>query len=88
MPKQDIAKAIKKAKDILTRKGDEIKKKYSVNGMGIGFKTENGKLTDKVAFVFYVKKKKNKYEGGVPVPNEIDGIPTDIVEVPNGFRAR
>jgi hypothetical protein len=60
--------------------------------MGIGYKTQNGKLTNKVALVFYVTKKKSRdeimSEGGIPIPEEIDGIATDIVEVAGGFQPR
>jgi hypothetical protein len=33
-----------------------------VEQTGIGYKIQNGKLTDIVAILFYVKKKKNKDE--------------------------
>jgi hypothetical protein len=91
MEKQNIDQT-EKAKDILKRRSSEIKEKYSVNQMGIGYKMENGKLTNKVALIFYVKKKKTKEEllseGITPMPTEIDGIPTDIVAVPGGFKPR
>jgi hypothetical protein len=51
-----------KAKDILNRHLVEQKKKYLVEQTGIGYKIQNGKLTDTVAILFYVKKKKNKDE--------------------------
>jgi hypothetical protein len=51
-----------KAKDILNRLRVELKKKYLVEQTGIGYKIQNGKLTDTVAILFYVKKKKNKDE--------------------------
>lgn len=51
-----------KAKDILNRHRVELKKKYLVEQTGIGYKIQNGKLTDTVAILFYVKKKKNKDE--------------------------
>jgi len=92
MAKQGTTRILLKAKNILMNKGDEIKKKYNVSQMGIGFKTENGKLTNRVAIVFYVETKKSKdkilSEGGNPIPEEIEGIPTDIVEISGGFRPR
>ena len=51
-----------KAKDILNRNRVELKKKYLVKQTGIGYKIQNGKLTDTVAILFYVRKKKNKDE--------------------------
>lgn len=47
---------------ILNRHLVEQKKKYLVEQTGIGYKIQNGKLTDTVAILFYVKKKKNKDE--------------------------
>jgi hypothetical protein len=79
-----------KAKDILNRYRLELKKKYLVEQTGIGYKIQNGKLTDTVAILFYVKKKKNKdelgAEGVLPIPKEIEGIPTDVIAIPEGFK--
>ena len=79
-----------KAKDILNRHRVELKKKYLVEQTGIGYKIQNGKLTDTVAILFYVKKKKNKdeleAEGVFPIPKEIEGIPTDVIAIPEGFK--
>jgi hypothetical protein len=92
MSKQDTTKEFNKVKDLLNKRGDEIKRKYSVHQMGIGHKTQNGKLTNKVALVFYVNKKKSRdeiiSEGGIPIPEKIDGVLTDIVEVVGGFQSR
>ncbi len=83
---------INKAKNILERYGSEIKKKYSADAVGVGYKTEKGKMTDKVALIFYVKKKKSKEEllseDITPIPEEIEGFPTDVVEIPGGFKPR
>jgi len=79
-----------KAKDILNRHRVELKKKYLIEQTGIGYKIQNGKLTDTVAILFYVKKKKNKdeleAEGVLPIPKEIEGIPTDVIAIPEGFK--
>jgi hypothetical protein len=84
--KQDRANEISRAKNVLRKYSNEIKKFSHGRKPGIGFKFENGKMTDKVAFIFYVPKKKSKEEifseGGVPIPEEIGGIPTDVIEVP------
>jgi hypothetical protein len=81
-----------RAKDVLERHKDQIRQKYRVDGTGVGFKIENGKLTDKIALQFYVKKKKSKdqllYEGITPIPDEIEGFPTDVTEIPGGFKPR
>jgi hypothetical protein len=91
MEKENIDQT-EKAKDILKRRSSELMEKYSVSGIGIQRKMENGKLTDKVVLIFYVKKKKSKEEllaeGITPLPTEIDGIPTDIVVEPSGYKLR
>src|SRR5215203_4066850 len=82
----DRANDIARAKNVLKKHGNKIKKMSPDRRPGIGFKVENGKMTDKVAFIFYVDKKKSKEEilseGGTPIPEKIGGIPTDVVEVP------
>jgi len=48
-----------------------------------------GKITDKIALVFYVKRKKEKRElSSDQIPERIDGISTDVVVVPKGFVPR
>lgn len=82
----------RKAKDILATHRDELKKKYSVDNTGIGYKIRNGKLSDTIAILFYVTRKKPKEEllhEGIPqIPAEIEGVPTDIIAIPKGFRPR
>ena len=82
---------VENVKKILQRHKDEIKK-YEIQGTGIGFKTKNGERTNKLAIIIYVKKKKNidelNKEKTSMIPKEIEGIPTDIVEVPEGFKPR
>lgn len=81
-----------KAKDLLATRRDELKKKYSVDSTGIGYKIRNGKLSDTIAVLFYVKRKKTKEElmsEGIPqIPEEIEGVPTDVIAIPKGFRPR
>ena len=84
---------ISKAKDIISRRStSELKKQYLADGVGIGYKIENGKHTNKVALQFYVKKKKSKEEllsqCVKPIPEEIEGIDTDVVEIKGGFKPR
>jgi len=82
---------IENIKKILDKHKDEIKK-YEIQGTGIGFKTKNGKRTNELAIIIYIKKKKNidelNREKSSMIPKEIEGIPTDIVEVQEGFRPR
>lgn len=84
--------AIKEAKKILAKYRDEIMQKYSVKQTGVGYKIKGGRLTDKVAIIFYVDKKMNDNElakkGVERIPKRIERIPTDVVEIPGGFKPR
>jgi endonuclease G len=86
------ATQIDQAKRYLKMHGDEIRKKYAVEGSAVGYKIKDGKYTDTVALIFYVKKKKSNEEllsqGISPIPEKIDGIPTDIVVMSKGFQPR
>ena len=58
----------------------------------MGYKIKDGKYTDLVALIFYVKKKKSESElmseGITPIPKKINGIATDVVVMPKGFKPR
>lgn len=77
---------------MLEKNRDKIRNKYSVKQMGVGYKIEGGKITDKIAIIFYVDKKiredKLASKGITPLPKEIEGIPTDVVEISGGFKLR
>jgi hypothetical protein len=83
---------IDQAKRYLRMHDDEIRKKYAVEGSAVGYKIKDGRYTDTVALIFYVKKKKSKEEllseGISPIPEKMDGIPTDVVVVSKGFQPR
>jgi hypothetical protein len=64
-----------------------------VKQTGIGFKRKDGKImTDTVAMIFYVRFKPKinalRRLNIEPLPKEIEGIPTDVVEIPTGFDKR
>jgi hypothetical protein len=86
------ATQIDKAKRYLNMHGDDLRKKYATDGSAVGYKLKNGKYIDTVALIFYVKKKKNKQElssqGITPIPEKMDGIPTDVVVISKGFQPR
>jgi hypothetical protein len=91
MSKQKAAQT-DKARKILGSHGDDMKKKYAIEGSAVGYKVKDGKYTDTVALIFYVKEKKSKEEllshGITPIPKEIDGVPTDVVVISKGFQPR
>jgi hypothetical protein len=81
-----------KARKVLDMHGNDMRKKYATEGSAIGYKIKDGKYTDTIALIFYVKKKKSKEEllsqGIMPIPKEIDGVPTDVVVMSKGFQPR
>lgn len=83
---------INKAKKLLSLRRNDLHRKYGASGSSVGYKIEGGKFTEKVALIFYVKKKKSdrqlRYEGVSPIPKKIDGIPTDVVVLKKGFRPK
>jgi hypothetical protein len=83
---------VDKAKSILATKGNELNHKYAAEGFAVGYKIKNGKYSDTVALIFYVKKKKNTEEllakGISPIPKKIEGVPTDVIVISKGFRSR
>lgn len=90
MSKQQVD--IKKARNYLDLHKNSLNRKYKVDGTAVGYKTKDGKYTDRVALIFYVKKKKSESELAAenitPVPKRINGIDTDVVVMAKGFRLR
>jgi hypothetical protein len=86
------ATQVDKAKRFLNIHGDEIRKKYGIEGSAVGYKIKDGRYTDTVALIFYVKRKKSKDEllsqGITSMPEKLGGIPTDVVVMPKGFLPR
>lgn len=83
---------VNRAISVLNKISSDSKKKYSVKQMGVGFKIKNGKMTNQLALIFYVNKKMSKEElaseGITPIPEDVEGIPTDVVEIKGGFKPR
>lgn len=78
-----------KAKNLLKSQKDSIIKKYNINNIGVGFKTENGKITEKIAIIFYVNKNDKKDMEKIKyLPDDIEGIPIDVVIMEENFKLR
>ena len=73
------------AREILNKHRREIKSRWQSTGTAIGYKIQKGKITDQVAIIFYVKKKKSKAEllreGKERIPENFYGCPTDVQEL-------
>lgn len=73
------------ARDILNKHRNEINSRWQTTGTSIGYKIRKGKITDEIAIIFYVKKKKSNdeilAEGKEPIPENFYGFPTDVQEL-------
>ena len=80
---------LNKAKDLLESKVPALSKKYHIDNVGVGYKTEEGKITRKIAIIFYVDKNNVQTMKTIKnLPKEIEGIPVDVVEMEGGFELR
>lgn len=78
--------------NVIKTRGDELKSNKKLGPMAVGYKITNGKITDNIGIIAFVTKKYNKTELLAnkieELPKEIDGYPTDIIEIPDGFKLR
>jgi hypothetical protein len=60
----------------------ELMQKPGVVGVAIGYKLIKGKKTDKLCIICYVVKKKRigELEEHDIIPEEIEGVPVDVIE--------
>jgi endonuclease G len=90
MPKQQTI--TEKARRFISIHGNDLRDKYGAEGTAVGYKVKNGKYTENVALIFYVKKKKSneqlRMEGTNMIPKKIKGICTDVVVVEKGFKPK
>jgi hypothetical protein len=82
---QEIVKVIQKHRL-------ELVSRNKVRRTGVGFKIKDGKITDEVAIIIFVRAKPSiqalAEQQIEPVPKEIEGYKTDIINVPLGFVPR
>ena len=69
----------------LRQHSGKLLKKYKAEAIGIGYKHTSGKRTEKIAIIFFVKRKMPSYElqraGIEPIPKSLFAYPTDVREV-------
>ena len=80
VPKNDIFQTLKTTKD--TYESSLLTKQF-VNGVGLGLKQRQGKLTDEPCVQVFVEQKFEDKDLSKEdmVPANIDGVATDVVEV-------
>ena len=81
-----------KHRDVLRKHAEELLNKPDVYAVGVGEKISKGKRTGKKALVCSIKQKKPlaQLAADEMIPQDIEGIPTDIVEIgdrPRAFQA-
>jgi hypothetical protein len=76
-------------RDILRKHADELLSKPGVYAVGLGEKVSKGKRTGKKALICSIKQKKPlaQLTNEELIPQDVDGIPTDIVEIGDRPRA-
>jgi hypothetical protein len=78
-------KDIKHVASVMRKSRSELVSKSRIRQLGIGYKIRDGKLTDNVGIVVYVSKKPDENtllsQHIKPIPKEIDGVLTDVIEV-------
>jgi hypothetical protein len=70
-------KRMMEAKEAAT---SELMDKKNVVGVGVGNKYTDGSKTGELAIVVYVSQKGGRLAAADRIPDEIDGIPTDVIE--------
>jgi hypothetical protein len=88
MKKKDFQSIYK----VIQRHKSDLISRNKVRRTAIGYKIKDGKITDEVGIVIFVRSKPSiqtlldqKIE---PVPKEIEGYKTDVINVPLGFMPR
>ena len=71
------------AKQVLDQHRESILSRPNVVGVGTGYKTVRGQRTDQVGIVVLVSEKLPKagLGEGAMIASEVDGVPTDVIEV-------
>lgn len=77
------SRSLAEVKAIKQKYRGELLKKPNVVGIGVGFKEVAGQKTDQLSLVVMVKEKvpAEQLDPGDCIPQEIDGIPTDVIAV-------
>lgn len=86
----------RRLREIKRKHRDQLMSLPNVSGVGIGRKVVGGKLTERFAIRIYVTKKvpKERLKKDALVPSEVEGVPTDVVQIgklrrlAHTFRAR
>jgi hypothetical protein len=77
---------------VIQKHRTELIRRSKIKQIGVGYKISDGRITDKIGVVVFVTKKPSEKQLRAqqiePIPKRIDGIVTDVIEVPGGFKPR
>ncbi|RME43262.1 MAG: hypothetical protein D6796_13355 [Caldilineae bacterium] len=78
----ELEAALAHAQAVKSKYEAELLRKANVVGVGVGFKSEGGKATDRVAIVVSVRKKVRRAALAPEdvIPPVLEGVPVDVVE--------
>lgn len=92
MSKSISKKELRSLTELLKKHRTTLVHQHKIKKSAVGFKIENGKYTDDVALIAYVRSKANistlLQNNIAPLPKEIEGVKTDVITVPFGFPKR
>ena len=85
-------KTVSEVLKVLHKHKTDLMLRSKVRRTGVGFKIKDGKVTEDVGIIIFVRNKPSIQalleERTEPVPKEIEGYKTDIINIPLGFTPR
>ena len=80
---RDPHSAYQRAEEVKARYQEEILTRSNVVGVGVGLRNRGGNLTNEVAIIVMVSKKRLRADLSIAdlLPVEIEGVPVDVQEV-------
>jgi hypothetical protein len=92
MSKSVSKKEIRTLTELIKKHRSKLVHQHKIKKSGVGFKIKDGKITDELSLIAYVRYKPSVntllQNNIAPLPKEIDGLKTDLVEIPTGFMTR
>lgn len=81
-------KDVRSISELVKKNHTQLVSNHKVKKFGVGFKSIDGRLTDEISLIVYVRSKQNlstlRQNNVTPIPKEIDGIKTDVKALPLG----
>jgi hypothetical protein len=85
-------KDIRSITELVKKNHTKLVRDHKVKKFGVGLKSMDGRITDEISLIVYVRSKQIlstlRQNNIVPIPKEIEGVKTDVVELPLGINQR